>query len=79
MKFKKLDWWEGGDEDFVTIFGEMGFVSVIVFKDRGQWHLHYETRDPSEHIFTGHSKKSAKDFAQELHNKNLAEAFIDEK
>jgi|AGFT01.1.fsa_nt_gi hypothetical protein len=79
MKFKKLEWHEVRNEEHTTIFGDgVGFVTAIVFEDFGEWHLHYENRDSSEHITSAESKEAIKDLAQEFHNANVAKEFFDE-
>lgn len=82
MKFKKLEWNTYCGEESTVLFGEGvgGFATVIVFKQDDEWHLHYETKDPSEHILSGPSKRYVKDMAQEFHNRNVEkEFFVDEK
>lgn len=78
MKFKKLEWHDVRDEWHTTLYGEgVGWATAIIFKARGDWHLHFDCRDESEHIFTGHSKRATMDFAQEFHNKSVMEEFFD--
>lgn len=80
MKFKDLEWHDLRDEWHTTLFGEpgVGFATAILFKDMGEWHLHYESRDPSEHIVSASTKRSAINLAQTFHNRNVTKVFFDE-
>ena len=81
MKFKNLEWWGYGiTGSYSTLFGGVGvgFASVIVFEKDGSWHLHYESEDPSEKIFTGPTKESVLEYAQNFQNENVLNEFFEE-
>lgn len=78
MDFKKLVWNKYPHSDLeTTLFTPMNcWVMCIIFEKDGKWHLHYESKDPSEHIFTGDTLAEVKQHAQQYHEMSVKKAFF---
>lgn len=87
MKFKPLEWTAASFTSGQTVtdswYSTYAFVGgtqehLICFFHEGKWHLHFENKDPSEHICSDNTLTCIRDAAQNLHEESIKSTFFEE-
>lgn len=83
MKIRHIDWkWsESGNCYEGTIYGAngIGWALAVIFEDEdsGEWHLNYESKDPSENILKAESFGGVVQKAYMFHKQNFIDDFLE--
>lgn len=83
MKIRHIDWQWNDRFDYYegTIYGAngIGWVGAIIFQDdeSGDWHLNYESKDPSEIILKAETFGGVVQKAYMFHKQNIQDDFFE--